>query len=54
MSAVGPMDFLRAAQFLRSGDLDDFAEIVDATAPAPDKRPGQPADKPESPHARSA
>ena len=30
-----PMDFLRAAQVMRSGDLDDFAEIVPGRTPAP-------------------
>lgn len=34
-----PMDYLRAAQLMRSGDLDDFADALgEATPPPP--RPG--------------
>ncbi|KHQ52282.1 MULTISPECIES: hypothetical protein [Mameliella] len=45
MTPFGPLDFLRAAQFLRSGDPDEFAEAVPGGAPPP--RP--PAPKTESP-----
>lgn len=35
MTPFGPLGFLRAAQFLRSGDPDDFAEAVPGGEPPP-------------------
>ncbi|MBW4984115.1 hypothetical protein KZZ07_16350 [Mameliella sp. CS4] len=45
MIGLGPLDFLRAAQFLRSGDPEEFAEAV----PGGEPPPPTPAPKTESP-----
>lgn len=37
MTMLGPLDFLRAAQFFRSADLDDFAEAVPDRQSAPEQ-----------------
>lgn len=53
MTRFGPVDFLRAAQFFRSGDLDDFAEIVPGSSPPP-RTPAPSAARPESDPLRDA
>lgn len=35
-----PMDYLRAAQMMRSGDLDDFADALGEATPPPPRPSG--------------